>query len=241
MQLLSVLFGLISIVVFLVGLIAMIFLLRNRMIDGEIEIAKISNVQSLSKKLQKGDIVYMCSRSLAWSDFYVAMLNVAASTPYFHVFLVLDKDRMAHFVHKQYDPQGESYCTSHPESYLRTLPLMDFLASRQRLRPLYKIYRRDAPFAAADAADFEPFLSCEGTCFLGFSGILSTLFSSSKTQFHCNSFVGTMLMRMNLLHQGEREELKAANSFFTPARMQQVHLPAAGFENVENFITTSAM
>lgn len=203
---------------------ALAIALRHQMIKDELSHSNMIDIETMVKTLRPGDLVYMCSRKLAWYDAYVAFLNVTGKTPYFHVFLVLTSQKMVHFVHSQYHPRLQSYCPIHPESHLRTANLHDFLVSRQSLFPVYKIYRRTPPPDYVTALSS----SCPHTCELRFAGLWNS-FSTSPYRLHCNSFIGRMFQKMTVF--------PTTLQHFTPHRMQTQYLPDAHFQCIGVFET----
>ena len=215
---------------------ALVVILRHRMIcrDLSSSLSQCITIPELVDRMHPGDIVYMCSRKLAWYDAYVAFLNVTGKTPYFHVFLVLPNYKMAHFVHSNYLPSLTSICDAHPESRVRSADLYEYLSSRQSSHPLYKIYRRTTTMT------YEAYLSsCENTCHVGFAGLWHTLFSSSKKEkLHCNSFTGLMLQKIGLLPSALLSCSNNLNKEFTPFKMQTKYLGEAGYDCTGIFYTT---
>jgi len=209
-------------------IVVLVAILRQQMIQTELSRSQWIDIERMIDSLQSGDIVFMCSRKLAWYDVYVALLNIMGNTPYFHAFLVLPSQKMFHFVHSNYQPRLQSYCTAHPESHVRTSSLHEFITDRQSLFPIYKVYRR------SPVPVYESFLSsCENTCRFKFSGLLSTFFGSGAQKLHCNSFVGWMLKSIGVLSIDNSNN----NKQFTPYTMQTRHLPDAGYVCVGVYTT----
>lgn len=204
---------------------------RTRMQEG-FNATKVTKSHLIHNILQPGDIVFMSSRVLPLykpHSYYTIWASAIQSTPWYHVFLVLRDQKLAHFIMDSYDPQLGRPCRNR-NPHLQVGHLDMYVSQRAKYSPLYLVLRRPVPVVFDD--------HIQGLCnalfpwlpLIGLNMVLPVVEDSSR-YLHCNSYVGVLLQNMGLLPR----TISHPNRTFIPVRLLDTYLPQAGYRSVGTF------
>lgn len=186
----------------------------------------VQTAEEIINVLQPGDVVYMASRKLGWGlhSLYAVMSSIVLRTPLYHVFIVVDKGAVAHFVHDAYQPHLTRVCAGNIEMG----NLKFYLNYRRSTDPLMTVFRRESGKMnmPEDARSL-----CDLRFMKTWDIALSVLFPWIKFErhkAHCNSFLGLLLERKGWIPPTDGDH----NQRYIPSNMINKYLPLSGFHRI---------
>lgn len=177
-----------------------------------------------AQALLPGDIVYMSSKRLSWTNplsYHAVYAFAALGTPFYHVFVVLRGRRLAHVIGPRYRPRLQKLCSD-----LHVGDIEEFTTARQQYQPVYRVLRRRDPRLFDDHLHVLCDRKFPPVPLLALH-MMAPVVLPVKKYVHCNSFVGVLLEHMKLL-----PPVPDPQTAFIPNRLLNTYLPKAGFRDV---------
>ena len=220
------------ILLILILIILYLYLLRSIMIKKILNIKK-TDTETFINSLQNGDIIFTCITNYYLEDLYgihSVLSNMIMNTPFYHVYIVVELDGIKYFLHCtkfNFNKKVKKMCNK-DFPWFEIDSIKSFLQSIQKYECIFKVFRNSS---IKNTNIYELALNnfCQYTFIHRIYLFLEYLFNKNFTTstLHCNSYVGLILEKLNLL-----EPISNVNSEYIPSKLINIYLPKARFHEI---------